>query len=147
MFKKKLIAALKFWKNDFLEIQNVDEDDPEAIPLGPDLYGPVWLIVLYTIVLGLAANLNDYFSLPAHNALFVFQTPYISSAVAINLVFRLAEVIIFPLVMGCLDGELSSREVTIDLLRPRICLDIQLFSTSSRPFFAFTPMELHTWFS
>ena len=113
MFKKKLCAALKFWKNDFLEIENVDEDDPDAIPQGPDLYGPVWLIVLYTIVLGLCANLNEYFSLPAHTAIFVFQTPFISMAVVINLAFRLGEIIIYPMVMGCLDGELSSREVTI----------------------------------
>ena len=77
--------------------------------MGPDLYGPMWLIVLYTIVLGFAANLNDYFSLSSHNTTFVFQTPYISSAVALNLVFRIGEIIIYPAVMGCLDGELSSR--------------------------------------
>ena len=57
--------------------------------MGPDLYGPIWLIVLYTIVLGLAANLNDYFSLSSHSTIFVFQTPYISSAVAINAIFRI----------------------------------------------------------
>ena len=89
MFKKKLIATLKFWKNDFLEIENVDEDDPDAQPMGPDLYGPMWLIILYTIILGLAANLNDYLSLPNHNKPFVFVTPYIASAVALNLVFRI----------------------------------------------------------
>ena len=81
--------------------------------------------MLYTIVLGLASNLNDYFSIPVHNSIFVFQTPYISSAVALNLVFRLAEIIIYPLVMGCLDGELSSREVIVDQLRLRICLAIR----------------------
>ena len=57
--------------------------------MGPDLYGPMWLIVLYVIVLGMAANLNDYLSLPVHNTLFTFQTAYISSAVALNLGFRL----------------------------------------------------------
>ena len=43
----------------------------------PDLYGPIWLIVTYTIVIGLASNLNDYFSLPNHTYPFIFQTPYV----------------------------------------------------------------------
>ena len=56
----------------------------------PDLYGPVWLIVTYTVVLGIASNLNDYFSLPNHNVPFIFQTPYIAMAITLNLAFRLA---------------------------------------------------------
>ena len=56
----------------------------------PDLYGPIWLIVTYTIVLGMASNLNDYFSLPNHNSPFIFQTTFIAMAISLNLAFRLA---------------------------------------------------------
>lgn len=56
----------------------------------PDLYGPIWLIVTYTIALGIASNLNDYFSLPNHNFAFIFQTTYVAQAITLNLAFRLA---------------------------------------------------------
>jgi len=89
MFKDKLIRVFSFWRNDYLEMVQVDEEEPDTPPLKPDLYGPVWLIVTYSIVLAIASNLNDYFSLPNHNAPFIFQTTYVASAISLNLVFRL----------------------------------------------------------
>ena len=76
-----------------------------------DLYGPVWMIVTYTIVLALASNLDSYFSLAKNHAPFVFSTALITAALALNLLFRLVEIFTYPAVMNCLDGELSNKEV------------------------------------
>lgn len=113
MFKEKVSRVFSFWRNDYLEMVQIDEEDPDAMPLKPDLYGPIWLMVTYSIVLALASNLNDYFSLQNHNLPFVFQTSYVAQAITLNLVFRLAEIFVYPAVMGCLDGALTSTEVSI----------------------------------
>jgi hypothetical protein len=105
MFFRKLRAVLTFWKNDFLHICLDEKDEKgEYLYHTPDLYGPVWMIVTYVVIVGLAANLNDYFSLAAHNVPFYFQTPYLTSAIALNLTFRLIEIFLYPAVMGCLDA-------------------------------------------
>ena len=75
------------------------------------MYGPIWLIVTYVVVLGFTANLNDYFSLSSNNIPFTFVTPYLGTAMALNAIFRGVEIFVYPSIMGCLDGELSNTEV------------------------------------
>jgi hypothetical protein len=90
----------------------ITDDKPKK---GPDLYGPLWLTITYIILLALCANLNDYFSFGS-KADYVFRKDYLSSALALTFFVRVAETIIYPAIMGCLDGEMSNTEVDMLLV-------------------------------
>jgi hypothetical protein len=94
----------------------ITDDRPKK---GPDLYGPLWLTITYIILLALCANLNDYFSFGS-KADYVFRKDYLSSALALTFFIRLAETIIYPAIMGCLDGEMSNTEVLYTLCSQHI---------------------------
>ena len=78
----------------------INDEKPKK---GPDLYGPLWLIITYIILLPLCANFNDYFSF-GEKPDYVFQKDYMASALALTFSISLVQIIIYPAIMGCLDG-------------------------------------------
>ena len=51
------------------------------------MFGPLWIIVTYVIILGLAANLNAYFILPQN---YVFNLQILVTAVGLTVIFQIA---------------------------------------------------------
>jgi hypothetical protein len=64
-----------------------DADVPEDIDSQPDLYGPLWLTITYIILLGITANINNYF---ANSTAFTFEGNYIIQAIGFAIIFLLA---------------------------------------------------------
>jgi hypothetical protein len=90
-----------------MQINDKDEtigDDKSSA----DLYGPLWLTVTYIIILGLCANLNDFFAQGGKVNDFTFSTDHLSVAVGLNILFRLLEILLYPAIIGCMDGEMST---------------------------------------
>jgi hypothetical protein len=65
------------------------------------MYGPLWLSITYIILLGLASNINNYF---LDTTTFTFDADYIVKALGFSIIFLLAEILIYPAAVGCLDG-------------------------------------------
>lgn len=108
LFCKKFGHTFLVWRSDFLSIK--DENAAENDESQPDMYGPLWLSITYIILLGLAANINNFF---AKQDGFTFDPEYIVEAVGFSIIFLIAEILIYPAAVGCLDGEMSSPEVYI----------------------------------
>lgn len=72
------------------------------------MYGPLWLSITYIILLGLVSNINNYFFDTTN---FTFNGDYIVKALGFSIIFLLAEILIYPAAVGCLDGEMSNPEV------------------------------------
>jgi hypothetical protein len=89
----------------------MDSDAPDDAESQPDMYGPLWLTITYIILLGLTSNINNYF---ANSTSFTFDANYVVKAVGFSLIFMLAEILIYPAAVGCLDGEMSNPEVIIN---------------------------------
>lgn len=73
MFLSKIAKTFMFWRDDFLDLPVPTDEDRDKPAPKPDIYGPLWLIITYIILLGLAANLNDYFASGAHSTSFHFH--------------------------------------------------------------------------
>ena len=65
----------------------------------------MWLTFTYIIILGLAANLNEYFIMPQN---YVFDNQFMIKALGITLIFKLAEPFIYSAVIKCLGGLIPS---------------------------------------
>ena len=74
------------------------------------MYGPLWLTVAYIIILGVAANLNEYFIKPEN---YKFSNDIVFQGLGINVIFRLAEPLIYGAVIKCLGSYIMSPQVTI----------------------------------
>lgn len=122
-----------FWRDDFLDMPPQETEDLDKPAPKPDIYGALWLIITYIILLSLAANFNDYFGHGAHATTFHFHPEYLTHAVALSVLFRMAEILIYPSVVGCLDGELSSTEVYLNLVSVPTSSDTVSFSTLFQP--------------
>lgn len=72
------------------------------------MYGPFWLTFTYIIILGLAANLNQYFIMPQN---YSFKNEYMMTALGVTVIFKFAEPFIYSAVIKCLGGHISSSEV------------------------------------
>lgn len=77
VFLKRVFSTFLIWKNNFLSIDNEKTE----------LYGPLWLTFTYVIILGLAANLNEYFIMPQN---YQFNNEFMMKALGITLIFKLA---------------------------------------------------------
>jgi hypothetical protein len=122
-----------FWRDDFLDMPPQETQDLEKPLPKPDIYGALWLIITYIILLSLAANLNDYFGHGAHATTFHLHPEYLTHAVALSVLFRIAEILIYPSVVGCLNGELSSTEVYLNLVSALTSSDTEFFYTLFQP--------------
>jgi hypothetical protein len=97
VFFSRLCYPIFFWNNGFLNI-----NDGKA-----ELYGIIWMILTYSIVLGLSATLNLFFIDPEN---FVFDNSMMISALGISVVFQIAEPLIYSSVVGCLGGFIYSNQ-------------------------------------
>lgn len=73
-----------------------------------ELYGLVWLTIAYIIILGVAANLNEYFIKPEN---YKFNNNIVFEGLGMNVIFRLAEPLIYSAVINCLGGFIPSNKV------------------------------------
>lgn len=88
VFLKKICKTFIVCKDDFLEMTDIADDD--RVAPRPDIYGPIWLITTYALLLALAANLNTYYAFGGHPTSFHFKSDFLSHSVVINVLFRLA---------------------------------------------------------
>lgn len=98
IFLKRCLSAILFWNNTFFEINHGK----------PEQYGLLWLIVTYTIVLGVASTLNSYFVEPAN---YVVEYETLLKCLGLVLIFKIAEPLIYGSVIGCLGGFIASNQV------------------------------------
>lgn len=94
---------MAFWNNSFFEINNGK----------PEQYGLLWLIVTYTIILGLASTLNLYFVEPNN---FKVEYEILLKCLGLVLIFKISEPLIYGSVIGCLGGFIQSNQVLYILL-------------------------------
>jgi hypothetical protein len=65
----------------------------------------MWLTISYVVILGLAANLNEYFILPNN---YTFSNSLLVKALGIAAVFLIPQPFIYAAVVKCLNGYISS---------------------------------------
>lgn len=97
-FFQRLFYPFLFWRNTFFEINDGKGEQ----------YGLVWLIVTYTIILGLSSSLNEYFIEPEN---YKFETEIMMKALGLATVFKVAEPLIYSAVIGCLGGFIYTNQV------------------------------------
>lgn len=104
IFLKRFFATFLFWKKNFISVGGGK----------PDLYGPIWMTLTYVIVMGFSANLNVYF---IDHTDYEFEQSYYLQIIGICVLFFLIELILYPSMIKCLGGFVSSDEVnTVNLI-------------------------------
>jgi hypothetical protein len=96
VFLQRILNALLFFKGGFFDIGKAE------------LYGFLWLSLTYVIILGIAANLNEYFTLSVH---YVFNTTLVLKALGISAIFLISEPFIYYGVVKCLGSYVTTIEV------------------------------------
>jgi len=65
----------------------------------------MWLTLTYSLMLGICANLNDYFITKSPN--YIFQFSYIEKGFGIVLIFTLAEGLLYKAIVDGLKGSMT----------------------------------------
>lgn len=64
----------------------------------------MWLSISYVVILGLAANLNEYFILPFN---YKFSNELLIQALGLSAIFLISEPFIYAAVVKCLGGTIE----------------------------------------
>jgi hypothetical protein len=75
---------------------------------GDELYGFFWVGLTYVIILGVAANLNEYFILPQG---YKFENTLMLMSIGLSTIFQLLGVFVYGVIVKCLNSQLTFIQV------------------------------------
>ena len=77
---------------------------------GDELYGFCWVGLTYVIILGVAANLNEYFILPQG---YKFENTLMLMSIGLSSIFQLLGVFVYGAIVKCLNSQLTFIQVHV----------------------------------